>query len=133
MQIDRMSFNPPVRPGMVNPGLGHRLHWDVSLAPPVPLAIQGIMYLTDTSPDQGALELVPGFHRIIDEWVAGQTDPRAVDLSGRAITVGGKAGDLVLWHQALPHGASPNRAVLPRLAHYMTMYRPDMTVAEEWR
>lgn len=133
LQIDRMSFNPPVRPGWSTPNLGHRLHWDVSLAPPVPLGIQGILYLTDTSPDQGALELVPGFHRTIDGWAEGHADPRAIDLSGDAITVGGNAGDLVLWHQALPHGASPNRADRPRLAHYMTMYTPEMTIAEDWR
>jgi len=133
VQIDRMSFNPPVRPR--SPSLGHRLHWDVGLIPPIPLAIQGILYLTDTSPDQGALELVPGFHRRIDDWLAHEAgdDPRGVDLSGEAITVGAGAGDLVLWHQALPHGASPNRAALPRLAHYMTMYTPEMMVSADWR
>lgn len=135
LQIDRMSFNPPVRPGMADPGLGHRLHWDVSLAPPVPLGIQGILYLTDTAPDQGALELVPGFHRTIDGWVAaqGEGDPRAIDISADAISIGAGAGDLILWHQALPHGASPNRAARPRLAHYLTMYTPEMTVAGDWR
>jgi len=131
VQIDRMSFNPPVRAR--SPSVGPRLHWDVSLTPPVPLFIQGILYLTDTGPDQGALELVPGFHRRIDAWVAEQADPRAVDLSGEAVTIGAKAGDLVLWHQALPHGASPNRASLPRLAHYMTLYTPEMTIHPEWR
>lgn len=132
VQIDRMSFNPPVRAR--SPSLGHRLHWDVSLIPPIPLFIQGILYLTDTSPDQGALELVPGFNRRIDDWLAtAGDDPRSIDLSGEAITVGANAGDLVLWHQALPHGASPNRAALPRLAHYMTLYTPEMVVHPEWR
>jgi hypothetical protein len=135
LQNDRMSLNPPLRPDRSAPGLGHRLHWDVSLAPPVPLGIQGIMYLTDTSPDQGALELVPGFHHRVDAWVAaqGEANPREVDLSDQAITIGAGAGDLVLWHQALPHGASPNRAHRPRLAHYLTMYTPDQVVHDEWR
>jgi hypothetical protein len=38
-------------------------------------------------------------------------DPRQQDLYAlgpRAI--GGRAGDLVIWHQALPHGASPTAA-----------------------
>ena len=132
-QIDRMSFNPPVRER--SPGLGIRLHWDVSLIPPIPLFIQGILYLTDTSPDQGALELVPGFHRRMEGWLAGlgDADPRAVDLSAEAITVGASGGDMILWHQALPHGASPNRAALPRLAHYMTMYSPEILPHAEWR
>ena len=133
-QIDRMSFNPPVRPG--SPTLGARLHWDVSLIPPIPLFVQGIIYLTDTSPDQGALELVQGFHRRLEPWLAElgpDPDPRAVDLSSEAITVGAKAGDMVLWHQALPHGASPNRATLPRLALYLTMYPSDLEIREAWR
>lgn len=132
-QIDRMSFNPPARPG--SPSLGHRLHWDVALIPPIPLFIQGILYLTDTAPDQGALELVPGFHRHMEGWLdeIGDADPRKIDLSAEAITVGANAGDLVLWHQALPHGASPNRAALPRLAHYLTMYPAGLEVREGWR
>src|ERR1700677_5183743 len=31
--LDRVSFNPPVRPGVEFPG--PRLHWDISLVPPV--------------------------------------------------------------------------------------------------
>ena len=132
VQIDRMSFNPPVRAR--SPSVGPRLHWDVSLVTPIPLFIQGILYLTDTRPDQGALELVPGFNRRIDDWLAkAGEEPRSVDLSGEAITVGANAGDLVLWHQALPHGASPNRAALPRLAHYMTLYTPEMVIHPVWR
>lgn len=132
-QIDRMSFNPPVRER--SPGLGKRLHWDASLIPPIPLFIQGILYLTDTGPDQGALELVPGFHNRIEPWLTSldDADPRAVDLSADAITVGAGAGDMILWHQALPHGASPNRAALPRLAHYLTMYPADLEEQTEWR
>jgi ectoine hydroxylase-related dioxygenase (phytanoyl-CoA dioxygenase family) len=128
-----MSFNPPVRPG--SPSLGHRLHWDVGLIPPIPLFIQGILYLTDTAPDQGALELVPGFHRRMEEWLAevGDANPRQIDLSAEAITVGANAGDMVLWHQALPHGASPNRAALPRLAHYLTFYSPEIVPHPGWR
>ncbi|MCW3845701.1 phytanoyl-CoA dioxygenase family protein [Sphingomonas sp. LB-2] len=133
LQIDRMSFNPPVRARA--PGLGQRLHWDASLVTPIPLFIQGILYLTDTSPDQGALELVPGFHRRMESWLAdlGDIDPRSVDLGAEAITVGANAGDMILWHQALPHGASPNRAARPRLAHYLTMYSPEILPQADWR
>jgi ectoine hydroxylase-related dioxygenase (phytanoyl-CoA dioxygenase family) len=130
--IDRLGFNPPV--AHVAPGLGIRRHWDVSLVPPIPFATQAILYLTDTAPDQGALELAPGFHRRIDAWLAEHPDdPRAVDLSGETIFVGGNAGDLVIWHQALPHGASPNCNRVPRLVQYVNMYSADMVHAEEWR
>jgi hypothetical protein len=34
----------------------------------------------------------------------------------------GKAGDLVIWHQFLPHGNSRNESALPRLAQYIAMF-----------
>ncbi|MGZ0787900.1 phytanoyl-CoA dioxygenase family protein [Pseudomonas saponiphila] len=33
-----------------------------------------------------------------------------------------KAGDLIIWHHALPHGASPNRGTLPRMVQYINFY-----------
>ena len=132
--VDRMSFNPPVTPS--RRFQGPRLHWDVSLVQPIPFATQGILYLTDTAPDQGALELVPGFHRRIDAWLealGGDADPRQADLSAEGVTIGAGAGDLVIWRNTLPHGASPNTAARPRLAHYLTMYSPEMAIVDEWR
>jgi len=133
MTVDRMSFNPPARPG--SPSIGPRLHWDVSLALPIPFATQGILYLTDTTADQGALELVPGFHHRIAEWLGTLRgrDPRGEDLSAEAITVAAGAGDLVIWRQDLPHGASPNRAGRPRMAQYLNMYPADLKTHAEWR
>lgn len=132
MLIDLVGFNPPVtaRRGF----RGSPLHWDVSLARPIPFATQAVLYLTDTAADQGAFRAVPGFHHRIDGWLdsLGTTDPRSVDLSAEAITIPGKAGDLVIWRQDLPHGASPNHAKSPRLVQYLTMYPPDLEVREEW-
>lgn len=131
--IDRVGFNPPERPE--HPFRAPRLHWDVSLARPIPFATQGMLYLTDTSEDQGALELVPGFHHRIDAWLGrlGDADPRAVDLHADAIRVPGGAGDLVIWRQDLPHGASPNRAQAPRLVQYVNLYSPRLRRHAEWR
>jgi Phytanoyl-CoA dioxygenase (PhyH) len=130
---DRTSFNPPERPDA--PFQGSPLHWDTSLTPPIPFAVQAILYLTDTAADQGALRLVPGFHLRIAEWLArlGDADPRAVDLNSDARTVPADAGDLIIWRQDLPHGASPNRAGLPRLAQYLTMIAGDAEDVREWR
>lgn len=133
MRIDRLSFNAPLPPG------GHfrapRLHWDVSLAPPIPFGTQGIVYLTDTAANQGALELVPGFHRELAEWVAscGANDPRGIDLQDRATTIPACAGDLVIWRHELPHGASPNVSDRPRLAQYVNMYSPEIEANPIWR
>jgi hypothetical protein len=132
--LDRVSFNPPVRPGVVFPG--PRLHWDISLAPPVAFQVQGMIYLTDTSAEQGAFEVVPGFHKRIDAWLQGMeegVDPRRVDLSGEARRIAAGAGDLIIWHSALAHGASPNTGDRPRLAQYVTQFPANLHPTDRWR
>jgi hypothetical protein len=133
MTIDRMSFNPPERPGYRFPG--PKLHWDVSLVWPIPFATQAILYLTDTRADQGALRIVPGFHRRIRAWLEalGDADPRRIDLSAEAVGIGAGAGDLVIWRWDLPHGASPNRSRRPRMAQYVNMYPADLVANPVWR
>lgn len=132
-RIDRLGFNPPERGGQSPSGL--TLHWDVSLVLPIPFATQGVLYLTDTDADQGALQLVPGFHHRIEAWLSGlgDADPRAVDLSDQAVPIAANAGDLILWRHELPHSATRNRAARPRLVQYVNMYAPDMTIQPVWR
>ena len=131
---DRVGFNPPERAGFLFPG--PRLHWDVSLKMPIPMGTGGILYLTDTPPEQGAFTLVPGFQRWGEAWLQSLprgANPRQQDLYAlgpRAI--GGRAGDLVIWHQALPHGASPNRGTRPRLVQYINMFPTRIEEQEEW-
>ncbi len=131
--VDRGGFNPPERSGVRFRGAG--LHWDTSLHPPIPLQLQGLVYLTDTPAEQGAFRCVPGFHRRIEGWLAGlppAADPRAQDLSAEEVRVAGEAGDLVIWHAALPHGASPNRGARPRLVQYVSYYRPGFVDERPW-
>lgn len=132
-RIDRMSFNAPVhaRQSFAAP----RLHWDASLVPPIPFATQGILYLTDTAADQGAFELVPGFHHELTDWLdsLGDANARTVDLSERAVRVPAGAGDLIIWRHDLPHGATPNTATKPRLAQYVNFYSARMGVQPKWR
>jgi hypothetical protein len=130
--IDRLGFNPPEAGGPAFRGAG--LHWDVSLVRPVPFGTQAVLYLTDTQAHEGAFRCVPGFHRRIDGWLEalGDADPRTTDLSTKAKYVPGRAGDLIIWRQDLPHGASPNRGTRARLVQYLNYYSPDMLVQEEW-
>lgn len=131
---DRVGFNPPERDGYKFPG--PHLHWDVSVKTPIPLGTGGILYFTDTPPEQGAFTLVPGFQRWGEAWLKALppgADPRGQDLYALGPRpVGGKAGDLVIWHQALPHGASPNRGSRPRLVQYINMFPTCYDEQEEW-
>jgi ectoine hydroxylase-related dioxygenase (phytanoyl-CoA dioxygenase family) len=135
VNVDQAGFHPPERPGWPFPG--PHLHWDVSLVQPIPFGVQGILYLTDTAADQGAFTCVPGFHRIIEDWLNGLppgADPRAQDmLPFGPIPIAGRAGDLIVWHHSLPHGASPNRAAVPRVAQYLTMRPSQFEAQPDWR
>jgi hypothetical protein len=131
--VDRGGFNPPERPDWRFPG--PHLHWDTSLAQPMPLSIQGILYLADTPAHQGAFCCVPGFHRRIASWLDGLppgVNPRDEILKCPAVAVAGRAGDMVLWSDALPHGASPNRGHYPRIVQYIAMYRADSVERRPW-
>jgi ectoine hydroxylase-related dioxygenase (phytanoyl-CoA dioxygenase family) len=132
--VDRVGFNPPETVHYKFPG--PRLHFDVSLAQPIPLGTQGILYLADTEANQGALTLVPGFHRRVGEWLKRLppgTNPRAEDLYALgAQPIAGKAGDFIIWHQALPHGSSPNTATRPRIVQYINLQPANLEVREKW-
>lgn len=132
--IDKVSFNPPETES--RRFAGSPLHWDVSLRLPIPFLLQGLLYLGDCTADGGAFHCVPGFHRRIDAWM-GQVPPdiHPREWALRTLTptaVPGAAGDFVIWHQALPHCASPNRSATPRLVQYLTYYPNHYRDHEEW-
>ena len=121
---DRCGFHVPQREG--HPFPGPDLHWDVDFSRSAAFATQGILYLTDTPPEQGALTVVPGFHRRLSEWLQtlpSGSDPQKEDLHALgSMPVGGKAGDLIVWNHALPHGSRPNLGSRPRIVQYINMY-----------
>jgi ectoine hydroxylase-related dioxygenase (phytanoyl-CoA dioxygenase family) len=121
---DRVGFNVPERPEWLFQGPD--LHWDLDLQAPIGLGMQGILYLTDTPREQGAFTCVPGFHHRIADWLADfpeDRDPNQEDLHALGSEpIAGKAGDMVIWHHALPHGSRPNRGARPRIVQYITMY-----------
>jgi hypothetical protein len=133
--VDQGGLNPPERPGWPFPG--PRLHWDTTIAEPHLFGMQGILYLADTAENQGAFCCIPGFHRRLKPWLAGlptEVDPRvAVLQDGGVKQIAAAAGDLVIWHHLLPHGASPNAAERPRVAQYMTMKPTRWEYHGVWR
>lgn len=132
--IEKVSFNPPETKQYHFPG--SPLHWDCSLAQPVPFKLQGLIYLSDCGEEAGAFHCVPGFHTKLRDWLAhlpAHTDPRAYAVKTLApIPLAGKAGDLVIWHQALPHCATPNKSKLPRFVQYITYDPDDYAPQELW-
>jgi Phytanoyl-CoA dioxygenase (PhyH) len=135
MTVDQSGMNPPQRPGWRFPG--PHLHWDVSLALPIPFGTQGLLYLTDTETEQGAFTCVPGFHKSIESWLQSLpdgTNPRYENLDALgAKAIDAKAGDLIIWHQALPHGSRPNNTNKPRFVQYVNMRPADFQQNPEWR
>jgi hypothetical protein len=132
--VDQGGFNPPERTDWRFPG--PHIHWDMTLAAPHCFGTQGILYLTDTPAEQGAFSCIPGFHRKLEQWLkdlpAG-TDPRlAIVHEPGFIPIAGKAGDMVIWHQALPHGSSPNHGVRPRVAQYITLAPTRWEYTARW-
>lgn len=131
---DRVGFNQPVTPHRPFPGPG--IHWDVSLVQPIPLGIQGLIYLTDTAAEQGAFALVPGMHRTIGDWLEtvppGETPHTHAARTLEMTPIAGRAGDLILWHHALPHGPTPNRTNQPRLVQYLKMFPADFGYHPVW-
>lgn len=134
VSADRVGFNVPERPGWMF--RGPDMHWDVSLARPIPFGTQGILYLTDTPPEQGAFTCVPGFQHRLDAWLDGLpagADPRMEDLHALGSRpIAGRAGDLIIWDHKLPHGSRPNRGVRPRMVQYLNMYPTRMEKREAW-
>ena len=132
---DQTGMNPPEREGWQFPG--PNLHWDTSLELPIPFGLQGILYLTDTAANQGAFTCVPGFHRRIEAWLQSlppRKDPRHENLGALPrVSVAGKAGDLIIWHHALPHGSSPNQATQPRIVQYITLRPSHWDYNPRWR
>lgn len=125
MTTDRVSFNPPETTTWNFPGPA--MHWDMPLQLPVEFGTQGLIYLTDTSAEQGAFCCVPGFHLKIEEWLRSQ-NKSDIELQQQhwdewpIKPIAANAGDLIIWHHALPHGASPNLAKLPRMVQYINFY-----------
>jgi Phytanoyl-CoA dioxygenase (PhyH) len=134
VNADRVGFNPPETDGWKFPG--PKLHWDVSLAQPIPFGLQGILYLTDTKEDQGAFSLVPGFQNKIGNWLKEfpeTVNPRNENLYALGVKgIEANAGDFIIWHHALPHCSSINTSDKPRFVQYINYAPIDAEVRDNW-
>jgi len=99
--------------------------------------IAGLIYLTDTAAEQGVFTCVPGFHRRIEDWLNGlppAANPRDEDLEALgAVPIPDRAGDLIIWHRALPHGSHPNRCARARIVQHLNMHPATREDCPEWK
>lgn len=127
VSTDRVGLNPPETEFWKFPG--PNLHLDASPTVPFPFGLQGILYLTDTEPNQGTLTVVPGFHKTVNSWLA-QFPENQIPLIDvfdefESKPIAAEGGDMIIWHRGLPHGSSPNRNTKPRIVQYINMYPPE--------
>lgn len=119
--VDQCGFNPPVSDKM--PYQGQPIHLDVNFEKTIAFSTQGILYLTDTTEQQGALTVVPGFHKTYATWLEEtlNTDPNKLqDFSGyQTKSIAASAGDFIIWHHHLPHSSSPNYENSPRITQFI--------------
>ncbi len=122
VSLDRVNMNPPARPDWDHQGF---IHWDVDPRQPLPMRVQGVICLADTSTEQGGFQCIPGSHQRVAEILAKQApdrNPHSPDVSWLEVTpIAANAGDLIIWHVGLLHGNGRNKTDRPRLAQYITM------------
>lgn len=136
VSLDRVNVTPPRREEHPEFDAGF-VHWDVDTGDLpeievqpggtelVPYGVQGVVYLDETSAEQGGFCCVPELYRDLEEWVQTQPDdrnPRSPDLEGyEAEFIPGEPGDLLIWDRLLAHGNGSNEADTPRYAQYVLM------------
>jgi len=125
VSMDRASFKPPAA-GWAREVYVDPIHWDGDPRIESNLSIQGLVYLTDTSTEQGAFCCAPGVFRTLPAFLLEQTEEALIrlrpDIGGHTIeAIAAPAGSLILWHRKMPHSSTENRTPRPRFTQYVAM------------
>lgn len=123
--MDRCGFKPPRDPSHPNYQFKTFMHWDLDpMDLPQELQVQGALYLRDTDANMGGFHCVQGFHEVLQSWSDGCKRGPVPDFSNhQPVVIEGKAGDLLIWDNRLPHGSGENRSSHIRFAQYISMKR----------
>jgi hypothetical protein len=121
------------------PGRFQNLHLDMRVPNPEDLSLDklrygvgmgGCYYLTDVEENGAGIHVVPGGHRLAEEKMMQQENGtqlykkwKAIDDFPPSVEILGQAGDFVLMHHMMPHGASRNKNPSPRVAQFTRHYR----------
>lgn len=138
--IDRANLNTP------NAGVrkfGGFIHWDADTTlDPLPVNVQGVLALSDTSEESGGFQCIPELFEHFEDWRRGAPAGRnpwrpeldTVPWSPRFIPM--QAGDLLIFNSLLAHGIRPNTSTdRVRLAQYISFTPANETDTElrDWR
>lgn len=119
---EKLGYNPPVTPNWI---FKHgELHWDLDLSQPLEFYVQGLVYLDDVPVNRGPLHVVPGFNNRFETFIKDFSSlERAhtyMRLTETPEPISGEKGDLILWHNTIPHAAGKNESDLPRFVQYLS-------------
>ncbi|SFC27573.1 phytanoyl-CoA dioxygenase family protein [Collimonas sp. OK412] len=138
--IDRANLNTP------NQGarrFGGFIHWDADTSlEPLPVNVQGVLALSDTTPESGGFQCIPELFKHFAEWR--KTAPKdrnpwrpdVESLPWQVRFVPMQAGDLLIFNSLLAHGIRPNTSAdQVRLAQYIafTPAREEEAELRNWR
>lgn len=132
VSIDRIGFKPPQHETITRWNNAGFLHLDADIERrPIKFGLQGVLCLVNTAADQGGFHCLPGWHtpEMQDEWARRTAGTPKRAFGGTEIpddlpltAVEADAGDMIIWHRALPHGNGRNRSGRPRIAQYIGMH-----------
>ena len=138
--IDRANLNTP------NQGarrFGGFIHWDADTsAEPLPVNVQGVLALSDTTPEGGGFQCIPELFQHFAAWrKSAPRDrdayrPDVASLPWEVKFIPMKAGDLLIFNSLLAHGIRPNTSAdKVRLAQYIafTPAREEQAELRQWR
>ena len=123
--MDRVSFKAPASAAEEPPRMSG-FHWDADpRRPRAEAGFQGLVYLRDTTAEQGAFCCLPDVYADLEAWLGNRSRKQAATAlnSGeeRVEAVGGSAGSMVIWHRHMPHSSALNHGNAPRWVQYVTM------------
>lgn len=124
VSIDRANLNTPNRGARAFPGF---IHWDAETTlDPLPVNVQGVLALSDTSEESGGFQCIPELFEHFEDWrrtAPANRNPWRPDVDSlpwKPRFVPMKAGDLLIFNSLLAHGIRPNTSTdRVRLAQYI--------------
>ena len=124
VSMDRVSFKPAWRDSSSH-WQQSSVHWDCDPWQFNRLSIQGLVYLTDTSAEQGAFACVPDIYRALpaylDQHAKNEKRRQPVYEPDQLVPVPAPAGSLILFNRLMPHTSLLNHSDTCRFVQYVAM------------